>query len=455
MRNVLAIAKREFLATVATRAFVLGLLIFPALLGVFALVFPRMLNERNFEIRGQISVIDPTGQVTPRLEEAFDTDVIAARRLAEAREALENAPEGLQQLAGAAIDANPEALGTIPQIAIRELAPNTNLEAAKSWLLKPDDNLQHMAVIVIDPDAVEATDSGLDYGSFAIYIPQNLADQANSEIRRGLSESIVGARLQARSLDQETVDAVLNIPAVRSVTVTETEERETVRGFNMILPMAFGILLLMGVMGGGGQLLTTMVEEKSSRVVEVLLSAVSPMELMAGKLVGQAAVSLIGMSLYIAMGMVALASFALFGLLDVSLIGYLLIFFLITYLVMGSLMMAVGSSVNDMREAQGLMMPLMMVFMIPWFLWFPISRNPDSTLSVVVSFVPPLNTFGMMLRLASSSPPPGWQVWLSIGIGIASVVAAVWFASKIFRIGLLMFGKPPNIRTLIRWVRAA
>lgn len=455
MRNVLTIAKREFMATVATRAFILGLLIFPALLGVFALVGPRLMNERNIEIRGQISVIDPTGQVAPRLEEAFDPDVIAARRLAEARQALQNAPEGVQQLAGVAIESNPEALGAIPQIAIRELAPDADIEAAKRWLLEPDEDSQHMAVIAIHPDAVQPADGGLDYGSFDIYIPQNLADAANSEIRRSLGESIVGARLQARSLDQATVDAVLNVPAVRSVTVTESEERETVRGFNMILPMAFGVLLLMGVMGGGGQLLTTMVEEKSSRVVEVLLSAVSPMELMAGKLVGQAAVSLIGMSLYLTMGMAALASFALFGLLDISLIAYLLIFFLITYLVMGSLMMAVGSSVNDMREAQGLLMPLMLTFMIPWFLWFPISRNPDSTLSVVVSFVPPLNTFGMMLRMASASPPPAWQVWLSIGVGIVSVVAAVWFASKIFRIGLLMFGKAPNIRTLIRWVRAA
>jgi ABC-2 type transport system permease protein len=122
---------------------------------------------------------------------------------------------------------------------------------------------------------------------------------------------------------------------------------------------------------------------------------------------------------------------------------------------MGSFMMAVGASVNDMREAQSLMMPIMMFMFIPWMLWFPISRDPNSTLSIVLSFLPPTNTFAMMLRMASPSPPPAWQIWLSIAIGIVTVYAALWFTAKVFRIGLLMYGKPPNFRTLIRWVRSA
>ena len=211
----------------------------------------------------------------------------------------------------------------------------------------------------------------------------------------------------------------------------------------------------MGVMGGGGQLLTTMVEEKSSRVVEVLLSAVSPTELMAGKLLGQMAASMIGMGLYIVTGIFLLTSFALIGLLDFSLIIYLFIFFVITYLVMGSLMMAVGAAVNDMKEAQGLMMPMTLLFMVPWILWFPISLKPDSILSVTMSFIPPMNTFAILLRMASSSPPPLWQVWLSILVGVASVFGAVWFTAKVFRVGLLMYGKPPNFRTLLRLVRMA
>jgi ABC-type Na+ efflux pump permease subunit len=117
--------------------------------------------------------------------------------------------------------------------------------------------------------------------------------------------------------------------------------------------------------------------------------------------------------------------------------------------------MAAGAAVNDMREAQSLMMPMTLLLIAPWVLWMPISRDPDGTLAIVVSFVPPLSSFGMLLRLASPHPPPTWQVLLSIGIGALGVVGAVWFASKVFRIGLLMFGKPPNFATLVRWVRDA
>src|SRR5690606_38542784 len=210
-----------------------------------------------------------------------------------------------------------------------------------------------------------------------------------------------------------------------------------------------------GVMTGGQALLWSTVEEKSSRVIEVLLSAVSPMQLMAGKLLGHMAVSFVGLALYIALGLALLAGATLLGLLDFSLIIYLVIFFVITYLVLGSLMMAVGSAVNEMREAQTMMMPIVLLMIVPWLLWLPISRDPDSTLSVTLSFLPPINSFAMLLRMASLSPPPAWQVWLSIAIGVASVFAALWFTAKVFRIGLLMHGKPPNLMTLIRWARAA
>jgi ABC-2 type transport system permease protein len=122
---------------------------------------------------------------------------------------------------------------------------------------------------------------------------------------------------------------------------------------------------------------------------------------------------------------------------------------------MGSLMMAVGAAVNDMKEAQGLMAPLTILFMIPWILWFPISRDPSSALSITMSFIPPMNTFAMLLRMTSNAPPPLWHVWISIGIGVGSVLCALWFTAKVFRIGLLMFGKPPNFATLVRWARAA
>jgi len=211
----------------------------------------------------------------------------------------------------------------------------------------------------------------------------------------------------------------------------------------------------MAVFTGGQNLMTSVIEEKSSRVVEVLLSAVSPMELMAGKILGQMAVGLIIMSLYAGMGSVAMVSFAIMGLVDPWLFLYLLIFFFIAYSVMGSLMAAIGAAVNELREAQSLMMPVIMTMMLPWILWMPISRDPNSVFATVASFVPPVNTFVMLLRMTSTTPPPLWQVWLSILVGLVSVYGALWVAAKVFRVGLLMHGKPPDFRTLARWVRMA
>ena len=157
----------------------------------------------------------------------------------------------------------------------------------------------------------------------------------------------------------------------------------------------------------------------TSRVIEVLLSAISPLELMAGKILGQVGVSLTALGLYVGVGMVALLSFALFGLLDPWLLVYLAIFFIIADLVIGSLMMAVGAAVNDMQEAQSLMMPIIVVMVLPLMLVAPISADPNSTFSVIVSLIPPVNTFAMLIRLASNAPPPWWQVLSSIVVGIS------------------------------------
>jgi ABC-2 type transport system permease protein len=137
------------------------------------------------------------------------------------------------------------------------------------------------------------------------------------------------------------------------------------------------------------------------------------------------------------------------------LVVYLLVFFLITYLVFGALMLAIGAAVNQIADAQSLMGPLMLLMIVPYVLSPFIGQAPNSAFSVTMSFIPPVNTFVMLTRLASSSPPPAWQAWLTVLVGLFAVVAAVWFASKIFKIGLLMHGKPPNIATLIRWARMA
>jgi len=445
MSKVWQIAAREFVATVFTKAFIIGLLIFPTIAALTVAFGPRLFGNRDFSVTGQIAIIDPTGAVLPELRTVVTTgrsDTAVAELVERAR-------------AGGAGDAVLAVLRSMTKLTVAERPADADVEREKAWLNVSEPGMPHLAVVAMHRNAVEPNGGESTLGSYDLFVPAGQDDRVEIAVQGALREAIINARMRARDLDRAATAALVTVPRVRSVTVTTEGERGTVGGLNFILPVAFTFLLFMGVMGAGQGMLTTTVEEKSSRVIEVLLSAVSPLELMGGKLLGHMGISLLAMSLYLGLGLITLASFSLFGLIDLALIGYLFVFFLIAFFTLGSLMMAAGAAVNDMREAQQLMMPMTLVLIVPWMLWMPISRNPDSVLAVVVSFLPPLNTFGMLMRLASTSPPPAWQVWLSIAIGVAGVFGTVWVTAKVFRIGLLMFGKPPDFRTLVKWVRAA
>jgi ABC-2 type transport system permease protein len=123
------------------------------------------------------------------------------------------------------------------------------------------------------------------------------------------------------------------------------------------------------------------------------------------------------------------------------------------YFMVASLMAAVGSAVNDIREANTLVTPVMMLMMIPWMLWMPISQAPNGSLATAFSFIPPVAPFAMMIRMAAEEPVPMWQIPASIVWGYICVVAMVWMTARIFRIGVLMTGKPPSPLELLRWIR--
>jgi ABC-2 type transport system permease protein len=458
VRKIGHIAVREFVSTVATRGFIFGLLFTPAMLTLAFTLGPRLMGQRGVAVRGQVAVVDPTGRVAPELRAALEPQAIVARRQETTRRAMASAPAEVRDIAETSGAQRTAASMAVPDLEVIDRPPEPDLTAAKGWLTASSgsrEGRRHVGLVVVHPDAVARAAGASDFGGYDLYVPANLDDRIEAAVHEGVREAIINARVRQLNLDRRTIDQVVRVARVPSITVTRTEERATIGVFNRMLPFVFVGLLLFSVLMGGQGLVTSTVEEKSSRVIEVLLSAVSPLELLAGKILGQMCVSLVILGLYVALGLLVLASFTMLGLLDPVLVMYLLLFFVITYLTVGSLMVAVGAAVNEMREAQSLMMPIVMTMMVPWVLAAPIAREPNSTFSTAISFVPPVNTFAMLLRLTSSAPPPAWQVWLTMLVGAASVGAAVWFAAKVFRIGLLMHGRPPDFATLVRWVRTS
>jgi ABC-type Na+ efflux pump permease subunit len=465
MKKMLYVAGREFTATVTTKGFVFGILITPLLIGMLIFLMPRFMTKGAPKIEGQVVVIDPTGAVADGLAAYLEPERFVERREKTRREVEAAAPAVFRRQAAASPAASAavkqsidSALGTVPIIQVVTLPGGSDPESAKAALKTPLPKQgggpdTRIAVIVVQADAVRPAEGKETFGTYELFVRGKIDDRLVDDLHSGLRDAIVSARLQTSGLDPVRIRNLTSVPRPESRTVTAEGERATNMAMNMLMPMAFMMLLFMSVMTSGQYLLTSTVEEKSNRVVEVLLSAVSAMELMTGKILGQMAVGLLVLSLYAGLGLIALVSFATLGLIDPMLIVFLLIFYVLAFFTFASLMAAVGSAVNEMREAQSLMMPIMMVLMVPMMLWLPLSREPNSMLAVVLSFMPPLSSFVMLLRMASQSPPPMWQTWLSIAVAVGGVYASVWFAAKVFRVGLLMYGKPPTLATLVRWAR--
>jgi ABC-type Na+ efflux pump permease subunit len=479
MIKTLWVAWREFTSTVLTKGFILGIVLTPVLLLIVIGAMALLKNFKGPRIVGEIAVIDRTGQVAPLILErfdpkkAFDEEVTKSRRMmTEGMKKVEQmgVPSEKTGMAGAAMEAaavQAAALG--PQLTVTVLDPNADAEQEKSRVAaarirtsKADDGAapQRLALVVVGPDVLRPDEQG-KFGEFQAYFPEKLDFEVQERVERRVGEAVVDARLtgdprlSSAGLTPKEVRAMLEKPRAVSRTVSAGGEKKALGELRMLVPAGFMLLLLMAVMTSGQSLLTTTVEEKGSRVMEVLLSAASPMQIMVGKIIGQMGVGLAVLIMYSGLGIGTLVWFAQGHLIDPMSLVYLLIFFLIAYFLVASMMGAIGSAVNEMREAQTLMTPVMVLIMLPWMIWFLIQRAPNSTLATVLSFVPFANPFVMVIRLSGSEPVPAWQIPVSILVGIASVVFMAWAAAKIFRVGVLMYGKPPNFGTLVRWVRMA
>ena len=434
------VAARDFSVTVSNKGFLFGILLVPILISIFVFLGPRIRNARSPVVAGQVAVMDPTGSLISDVRLDLGPAAIAARR---AREAGPGHP--LQKQGP-----------PIPNIAVVENPSAEDLQVAKNWLVQASDAPErHLAVIAIHPDAVKRAEGRSEYGSYDLYIASRLDENTENVIHDAMRHALVSARLKDNGIDQVAVDASMHVERPVSVTVGVGGEHDTQRGVARMLPFLCGILLFMGVMMGGQMLMTSTIEEKSSRVVEVLLAAVSPLELMWGKLLGQLGVALLIVAVYVGLGMLALLEYSLAGLVDPMLLVYFVIFFLLASLVYGGLMMSIGAAVNQAADAQSLMGPVMILLVAPYVLVPIIGQNPNSTLSVAMTFVPPVNSFVVLARLASGTAPPLWQVFGAMATGLACAVVAVWFAAKVFKIGLLMQGKPASFGTLVKWARMA
>ena len=357
MSRITSIAAREFASTVLTKGFIIGAVVVPAVLAAaIPIIILIVSQQKPPAVVGTVAIIDPTGVVAPRLAMYLRPEAIAQRR----GDLLESVPQapiptGLPGAGeGAMQQALDLALGQVPQLTVEALPAQADPESAKERIRVgvKDDPASTIAVAIIDPHAVRKAEGEDAFGGYVLSVRPRLDERIISELEGGLRETILAARFEANSADRAAIRALTTVDAPRPTEVTEQGERTATSALNFIKPMVAMMLVLGAVFTGGQYLLTTTIEEKSNRVVEVLLSAVSPTQLMAGKILGQMVVGLTMLLIYSGVGIAALLAFALGDLISPMDLVWMVLFFLTGYGMIASLMAAAGAAVNDLREAQ-------------------------------------------------------------------------------------------------------
>ena len=443
MRKLWAVLKREYRETVRKPSFLIMTVLGPFLLAALMLV-PALLAARGMGER-RVAILDGTGRLGAVADEL--------RKEVSALPPLSRGGRG-ERAGGPVGKIVPEYVDFAGADLKNEVGPYLD-RLAKDGVPK---ELRLDGVLLIPSDATSTPMTRLSYFS------RSAADLlAQERLGRVVNRALQRDKLAAIGLPPSEVDLLLSPLPVHSVQVTKSGQERTGGEGNVLVAMLFLTLLFVPSLVYGQEVMRGVIQEKTDRVVEILVSSMTPMELLSGKILGMAAIGLTQIAVWLAMGIglagaglsqAAGAGVDLSSALRPSVAIWFVVFFLLSYLVTVGVYAAGGAIVSSEKEAQQVLTPVMFVFLVPWLLLMPILTNPDATLSVVLSLVPIYTPMTMFLRLLVSEPP-AWQVALSLVLSVASIAFLLKATSKIFRAGLLATGKRPTIPELWRWLKEA
>lgn len=483
MNRIHIAAIREFKATALTKAFLFGAIIFPLLIWGL-MIFFTSLKIAKPPIEGTFAVIDTTtgGRIAFHLNDYF-TPEQQKKRFEQMKQQIEAARKVSEQLGMAeqfdkGIELQQQLLGESEhnKIVVEVLPTDSPIETQRARvnageiiaLAVVDEKTMALspAALVLetgnrdeDRDAVEKMEKLLKEGpgSYAFYHGTRLRPDHGQELKNAVEQIVRDERFRRAGMDPTLALALSRLPVIpRSVVVTPEGEKESNDALAILLPFIFLMLIYIAAMTGGQYLMMGTLEEKSSRVMEVILSAISPRELLIGKLVGQGLVGLSVLAIYGALGYAIADRFGAAAQIPMAILPWALLYFLMAYALVGSMMLAVGSAVTEIREAQALYTPITVTIILPFLLIAPIMQNPGGAIARTFSYIPFTTPYVMIMRLAQPSHiVPLWELLLTTLIGGLGVAIMIWAAAKIFRVGVLMYGKPPGLIELIKWVRLA
>lgn len=417
------IARREYATRIRSKGFWIATVALPLLLLALGVV-PTLLVSRAGSSARRLAVVDETGRLGAAIQDDLVRDGDGASGPGQFEAVLE------------------------PPLADRE---GQRADLDRRVLAKELD-----AWMWISSDGLAAGEVEYHSESVASFLSQAVLEGR-------LARLIRAERLSRAGVAPEAVDDLLAGISLRTVKVTAAGAKEEGEGAGFLLAYVLFFLLYMVLLIYGQQVMNGVLEEKTSRIVEVIVSTTRPFELMLGKLVGVSGIALTQLAIWlgslavvtlpgIVAGMAWLPAGAEIPRLELGLIVHFIFLFLIGFFVYSTFYAAIGAAFNNVQEAQQFASYAVFLLIAPMLFFLLVIDDPDSTLSVVTSLIPPFTPLILFLRLAVKAPPL-WQVVLGYALAVGFAVFMVWFAARIYRVGILMYGKKPTVQELWRWVR--
>jgi ABC-2 type transport system permease protein len=425
-QKMLTVASAEFFNVVKSKAFILTLILMPVIMGISVLLM-RVSRTATDTTDRRFAYVDQSGIVGPVLEAA------AAERN------LTAAADGVARYLPVKVDE--------PTRQRDELRMDLSDRVRRGELFA----FVEIPANVVDP----AAEGGVRY-----YSDHPSYEALPSWLMKTVNQAVIMERFRTASVDPAMVARLTRPAEVSNLGLFERDRSggikagEEVDPFRALgVPAVMMVLMFIVIMGGAPQLLNSVIEEKMSRISEVLIGSVAPFELMMGKLLACAGGSLVLSAIYLAGALVMANKYGYTGALTWAMTGWFVLFLLMGVLIFGSIFIAIGAACNDLKDSQNMMTPVMLFMMVPVFTWGAVLRAPDSTLALGLSLLPTAAPFLMLLRIAIQPGPPMWQVLLSVTLTALATAGAVWAAGRIFRTGILMQGKSASVREMVRWIR--
>ncbi len=455
MRRILIVARREYLAAVRTKAFLIGLLSMPLMM--FGSILMQALLKDQVDLTDKhYAVVDrtPGATVAPVLESAVK--LRNATQIHDPKTKAQTSPKFLVETVAASA-ADPESMARQrfelservrkkELVGFLEIGPEA-LEPAKGELPALDPRGRRLKPPEENESIRYQTNTPLDddFPNWATTVVSGAAMQHRSSASK---ISIMAA-----------VNTLLPVPLITKKLSRKDAESGAIsddahegKAASFLAPAGLTILMFMMILVGTTPLMQSVFEEKSNRIAEVLLGSLRPFELMMGKLLGMVGVSLTTVSLYLGGAYWAAHRYGFAEYLPGWLIAWFVVYQVLGILMYGSVFIAIGAACSDVKETQSLITPVMLVAMIPMFTLVNLIERPSGPLSTGLSFFPFATPMVMILRQAIPPGVPWWQPVLGIVGALAMTTACVYAAGRVFRVGLLMQGKGANFAQMARWV---